>query len=79
MVLSRKIDIKLCQKNTITYIYWYCNNFDTVLYQFFETGTSDRTLIGLDQLLKFLGFSLYHLSFFLYSPFKFYFQLWFSL
>ena len=35
--------------------------FDTVLYQFLETGTSDRTLMGLDQLLKCLGFSLYPL------------------
>ena len=48
----------------------FLNNFDTVLYQFLKTGTSDRTLIGFDQLLKFLGFSLYPFSFFLYSPFK---------
>ena len=45
-------------------------NLDTVLYQFLETGESDRTLMGLFQLLKCLGFSLYPLSFFLYSPFK---------
>ena len=31
------------------------------LYHFVETGTSDRTLIGLDQLLKCLGFRLYPL------------------
>ena len=31
---------------------------------------TDSTLTGLDQLLKFSGFSLYPLSFFLYSPFK---------
>ena len=39
--------------------------FDTVLYQFFETGTSDRTLTGLDQLLRNLGFTPYpfHFSF----------------
>ena len=37
--------------------------FDTVLYQFLETGTSERTLRGLDQLLR---YSLYPLSFFLY-------------
>ena len=49
-------------------MFWY--NFDTVLYQFLETGISDRTLIGLDQLLKFLVFSLYPLPFFLLSPFK---------
>jgi len=35
-------------------IFWY--NLDTVLYQFVESGTSDRTLIGIDQLLKCLGF-----------------------
>ena len=61
--------------------------FDTVLHQFLETETSDRTRMrsrstpemlrfqpippgGLDQLLKCLGFSLYPLLFFLYSPFK---------
>ena len=43
---------------------WY--NFDTVLCQFLETGTSDRCLISIVQLLRFLGFSLYPLSFFLY-------------
>jgi len=46
-------------------------NFDTVLCQFLETGTSDRCLIGIVQNLRFSGFSLYPLSFFLYSPFKF--------
>ena len=37
----------------------------TVLYQFLETGTSDKSLIGLNQLLKFSGFSRYpfHFSF----------------
>ena len=47
-----------------TQSYWY--NFDTVLYQFPETGTSDRCLIGLKQLPRFSGFSLYpafHFSF----------------
>ena len=44
------------------YEFWY--NFDTVLYQFLETGTSDRTLIGRDQLLKCSGFSV----FLLYDP-----------
>ena len=47
--------------------FWY--NFETVLYQFLETGTLDRTLTGLDQLLKCSSFNLYPLSFFLYSPF----------
>ena len=41
----------------------------TVLYKFLKTGTSDRTLVGLCQLVKCLGFSLDPLSFFLYSPF----------
>ncbi len=31
--------------------------FDTVLYKFLETGTSDRTLLGLNQLLKYFHFS----------------------
>ena len=50
--------------------FWY--KFDTVLFQFYqllETRTSDRTLIGLDQLLKCVCFSLYPISFFFYSPF----------
>ena len=38
---------------------WY--NFDTVLYQFLETGTSDRCLICIVQNLRFSGFSLYPL------------------
>ena len=47
------------------YTFWY--NFDKVLYQFLETGTSDKCLKCLNQLLRFSGFSL-PLSFFLYSP-----------
>ena len=45
----------------IFYIYtsWY--NFDTVLYQFLKTETSDRWLFGIVQLLRFSGFSLYPL------------------
>ena len=45
-------------------------NFNTVLYQFLETGTSDKTFMGDDQELKWLAFSLYPLSFFLYIPFN---------
>ena len=41
------------------YTFWY--NFDTVLCQFLETGRSDRILIGIVQLLRFSGFSLYPL------------------
>ena len=48
--------------------FWY--SFDSVLYQFIETWTSERTLTGLNQLLKCSGFNLYPLSFFLYSPFN---------
>ena len=36
----------------------------------FISISRDRTLIYLDQHLKWLGFSLYPLSFFLYSPFN---------
>ena len=47
--------------------FWY--NFDKVLCQFLETGTSDRYLIGIIQHLRFSGFILYPIfSFFLYSP-----------
>ena len=35
-------------KKLESYIKFYINNFDTALYQFLETGTSDITLIGLD-------------------------------
>ena len=53
---------------TKSYIYLFWYNFDTDLYQVLETGTSDRTLISLYQLPRFSGFSLYPLSFYLYSP-----------
>ena len=49
--------------------YEFLYKFDTVLYQFPETGTSDRCLIGIVQRL--MSFILHTLSFFLYSPFKF--------
>ena len=54
----------------ISYIYKYWYNLDTVLCLFLETGTSDKCLIGILRLLRFSGFILYPLSFFLYSPFK---------
>ena len=44
--------------------------FDKVVNQFLEIGTSDITFMGRDRELKWLAFSLYPLSFFLYSPFK---------
>ena len=51
----------------ISYINRFSYNFDTVLYQFLETGISDMCIV---QRLRFSGFILYPLSFFLYSPFK---------
>ena len=57
-------------KVVLIYVYDFSYNFDIVLYQFLETGTSDRCLIGTVQNLRFLGFSLYPLSVFHYSPFK---------
>ena len=56
----------------VLHIYEFLYKFDTVLYQFLETGTSDITFMGRDQELKLIAFSLYHLSFFLYTPFKSY-------
>ena len=56
-----------CYIDYVTY-----NNLDTDLYQFLQTGTSDRTIIGRDQRLKCIGFRLYPLSF--YSPFKEWFE-----
>ena len=50
------------------YTIWY--KFDTVLSQFLETGTSDRCLTCIVQRLRFSGFGLYPLLFFLYSPFN---------
>ena len=54
----------------IVYIYEFSYNFDTVLYQFLETETSDRCLICIVQRLRFSGFILYPLSFFLSCPIK---------
>ena len=56
--------------NTKLQKYEFSYKFNTVLYQFLVTGTSDRCLKGIFQRLRFSGFSLYPLSFFLYSPFK---------
>ena len=54
---------------TTLHIYESSCKFDTVLYQFLETETSDRCIICIVQRLRFSGFILYSLSFFLYSPF----------
>ena len=48
----------------------YLYNFNTALYQVLETGPSDRTNIGSNQLLKCLYFSLYPFSLYLNSPFN---------
>ena len=55
---------------TKLHIYEFSYKFDIVLYQFLETGTSDRSLICIIQRLRFSGYILYPLSFFLYIPFK---------
>ena len=57
--------IEVLYIQNLIFTFWY--NFDTVLCQFLETRTSDRCLIGIVQLLRFSGFSLYPLSFFLYT------------
>jgi len=49
------------------HVYEFSYKFDTVLYQFLETGSSDKYTV---QRLRFSGFILYPLSFFLYSPSK---------
>ena len=75
MFLSQKIDIKPCRNYTKTYICkcsmivpWYRT---MILHcHWSRQGTSDRSLIGSDQLLKCSGFSPYPLSYFLYSPFN---------
>ena len=46
---------------TLLYTIWY--NFDTILYQFLKTGTSNRCLICIVQNRKFSGFSPFHFSF----------------
>jgi len=46
------------------------NSFDTDLYQFRDTRTSDITFMGRDQELKWLALSLYPISFCLYSSFN---------
>ena len=67
MLLAEVIVTSYPSVQTI-YTIWY--NFDTVLYQFLKTWTTDRCLICIVQNLRFSGFSLYPLLFFLYSPFK---------
>ena len=63
-------DLSLRFSKFYIYEFSYNFNFNTVLNQFLETGTSDKTFMGRDQELKILAFSLYPLSFFLYCPFN---------
>ena len=44
---------------TLLHIYEFSYTFDTVLYQYLKTGTSDRCLICIVQRLRFSGFILY--------------------
>ena len=56
-----------------TDVYLTCIRFGillTLLCQFLETGTSDKCPICIVQLLRFSGFILYPISFFIYSPFN---------
>ena len=48
----------------------WCTCLEKLIYMQFWTGTSDRNLICIVHRLRFSGFILYPLSFFLYSPFK---------
>ena len=60
----------ICLRFYQFYAYKFSYYFNTALYRFLETETSDKIFMGRDQELKWLAFSLYPLSFFLYSPFK---------
>ena len=53
-----------------SYIYIVFVYFDPVLYQFLETGTSDRCLICIVQCLRFSGFILYSFHFSFTVPLK---------
>ena len=55
---------------TILCIHEFLIYFDTVLFHFLHTGTSDKYNIVHYQLPKFLGFILYPLSVYLISPFN---------
>ena len=53
------------------YIYEFSKIFVTILYQFLKTGTSDITIMGRDQEVKRLAFSLYPLHFPFIVPLNF--------
>ena len=59
MLIHSKDDIEYVTRPV--YEFWY--NSDTVLYELFETRPSDKIIIGGDQCLNFLGFSLYPFHF----------------
>ena len=53
----------------IFYIYKFSYKFDTVFHKFLETGTSD--LLGLDQVLKCLGYNTpFHFPFYMGEHFS---------
>ena len=56
--------------HNFTYICEFSYKFDTDLYHFFETGTSDRSLKCIIECLKFSCSFLYPFSFSVYSPFN---------
>ena len=68
--------VQYYESYTKSYIYTFWYNFDTVLYQFLETRTSDRTLISSQVstytplYISFTVPLIYPLIYFLYSPFQ---------
>ena len=66
--------LRICKIRSVeyceSYIYTFWYNFNTVLYQFLETGTSDRTLICLNQLLEIFRFQPIPLFIFPLQSFK---------
>ena len=63
--------LRICKIRSVeSYIYTFWYNFDTVLYQFLETGTSDRTLICLNQLHEIFRFQPIPLFIFPLQSFK---------
>ena len=69
--------------NTTTFmqncIYAFSYKFDTVLYQFLKTRTSDRCLIGIVKFLRFSGFRLYPFFSFTVPLNEMFWQLWMKL
>ena len=73
MFLSQEIDVKLCQiliDIIDNNIYKSVLRHKNSCRNFLETGTSDRTLMGPDQELKWLAYSLYLVHFSFTVPLK---------